>query len=271
MASDPAFIFYPGDYLRDTQCLSEKSQVAYDRIMCEHMRNICISKQQLKFFTKRLSEDEAEELLMVLTEVEGGYQIRWVAESIEKRRAYSESRRKNRTKKKEKDVKNISKTYVHHMDNEIEIENKDLIKNEKSKYHDHVFKCYDHCIKFFDKKLIPNTEPKKQKWLADIEKLHRIDELSYEEIIKIVKFTRENPFWSKNFNSLLKLRKNNPEDVAYWLVFKNQMKPSQNKSKPFDNKHVDDKEAFEELKKEAQENSKKRKHEREQREQQERR
>jgi len=118
MSKDPAFLFYPGDYLRDTQCLSESVQVAYDRIMCEHMRNICISQQQLKFFTKRLSDDEREELMMVLSKVEGGYQITWVAESIEKRKAYSESRRKNRSTSS----KNISKTYDEHMENEIENE-----------------------------------------------------------------------------------------------------------------------------------------------------
>ncbi len=121
---DPAFLFYPGDYLRDTQCLSEKAQVSYDRIMCEHMRNICISKQQLKFFTKRLSDDEREELLMTLDKVSGGYQIKWVADSIEKRRAYSESRRKNRSSKPKKDIK----TYDEHMENEIE----DVIDNEYS-------------------------------------------------------------------------------------------------------------------------------------------
>ena len=116
MAKDPAFLFYPGDYLRDTQMLSETVQVSYDRIMCEHMRNICVSKQQLKFLTKRLSEDEKEELLSVLTKVGGGYQIAWVAESIVKRRAYSDSRRKNREGK----ANNISKSYVNHMENENE-------------------------------------------------------------------------------------------------------------------------------------------------------
>lgn len=96
MANDPAFLFYPGDYLRDTQCLSEKAQVAYDRIMCEHMRNICIRQQQLNFFTKRLTPDEKDEVLATLTKTPKGFQISWVAESIIKRRAYSESRRKNR-------------------------------------------------------------------------------------------------------------------------------------------------------------------------------
>ena len=126
MSKDPAFLFYPGDYLRDTQNLGEKTQVAYDRIMCEHMRNICISEKQLKFFTKCLNEDQIEELLMMLTKVSGGYQIEWVAESIEKRRKYSESRRKNRTSK----TKKICKTYDLHMENEIENKNKDIIKDK---------------------------------------------------------------------------------------------------------------------------------------------
>jgi len=124
MAKDPAFLFYPGDYLRDTQTLSESTQVAYDRIMCEHMRNICISKRQLKFFTKRLDSDEIEELMDVLTEIETGkYQITWVAESIEKRRKYSESRRKNRKGKSSKTPNNISETYDDHMENENVIGN----------------------------------------------------------------------------------------------------------------------------------------------------
>jgi hypothetical protein len=131
MAKDPAFLFYPGDYLRDTQTLSEKSQVAYDRIMCEHMRNICISKQQLKFFTKRLSDEELEEIMFVLTEINGGYQIEWVAESIIKRKAYSESRRKNRLKNNEKDMNNISGTYDKHMENENENENISKTKSKK--------------------------------------------------------------------------------------------------------------------------------------------
>lgn len=135
MAKDPAFLFYPGDYLRDTQCLSESVQVAYDRIMCEHMRNICISQQQLNFFTKRLSEDEKSELEMVLTKVEGGFQIAWVAESICKRKAYSSSRSENRKGKSKEDMNNISDTYVEHMVNENEnvIEDKKEDKKETKK------------------------------------------------------------------------------------------------------------------------------------------
>ena len=129
MSKDPAFLFYPGDYLRDTQMLSEKTQVAYDRIMCEHMRNICITQQQLKFLTKRLEPDELGELMMVLSEVEGGYQIDWISDSISKRKAYSESRRKNREGKVNKDMNNTSKSYEQHM--EIVNENEDVVKKER--------------------------------------------------------------------------------------------------------------------------------------------
>lgn len=117
MAKDPAFLFYPGDYLRDTQCLSEPVQVAYDRIMCEHMRYSLISKKQFDFFTKKLSQSEKEELLMVLTETSEGYQITWVVESIEKRKAFTESRRKSRLKSDEDNVRiyivrdNVRSTY----------------------------------------------------------------------------------------------------------------------------------------------------------------
>jgi len=116
MGKDPAFLFYPGDYLRDTQCMSEEQQVAYDRMMCEHMRNICISKTKLNFFTKKLNIEEKEYLIDLLKKVDGGYQIEWVALSIEKRRAYSASRRKNRDSKKD----NICGSYDFHMENEDE-------------------------------------------------------------------------------------------------------------------------------------------------------
>lgn len=118
---DFAFMFKPGDYLRDTQCLSEKAQVAYDRIMCEHMRNICISQQQLNFFTKKLNDDEKDELLMVLDKVEGGYQIEWVVVSVSERIAYRESRARNRLGK----TKNTSKSYDSHMEGEGEIISED--------------------------------------------------------------------------------------------------------------------------------------------------
>lgn len=116
MAKYPGFLFYPGDYLRDTQCLSEKAQVAYDRIMCEHMRNICLTQERLNFFIKRLDADEIKEVKSVLTKSSEGFYIEWVRLSIEKSKAYSDSRKKNRTSKTKEDMK----TYDPHMDIDIE-------------------------------------------------------------------------------------------------------------------------------------------------------
>lgn len=131
---DPAFLFYPGDYLRDTQCLGEAVQVAYDRIMCEHMRNICVSHAQFNFFTKNFSAEEIAQLKTVLIETPEGFHIEWVMDGLNKRRAYSESRRKNRSKKTPQDTPhetNTSSSYEQHMENEIENEN--VIVTEKGK------------------------------------------------------------------------------------------------------------------------------------------
>jgi len=125
MSKDPAFLFYPGDYLRDTQCMSAEQQVAYDRMICEHMRNICISKTMLNFFTKKLNEEDKQYLIELLKKVNGGYQIEWVALSIEKRRAYSESRRKNK--------EGTHDTHMLSCDTHMENENEDENKSKKRK------------------------------------------------------------------------------------------------------------------------------------------
>jgi hypothetical protein len=139
MSNDPAFLFYPGDYLRDTQCLTEQAQVAYDRIMCEHMRNICISQTTLKFLTKRLDDLEREQIMEILDEVDGGFAIPWVRESIIKRREYSESRRNNRKGKENptpKNSKKISLSYDSHMENENEDVNDNVNSNKKVWFED---------------------------------------------------------------------------------------------------------------------------------------
>lgn len=165
MARDPAFLFYPGDYLRDTQCLSPNSQAAYDRIMCEHMRNICISQQQLNFFTKRLSEGEKEELMMVLTKNDSGFQIDWVVDSITKRKAYSESRSNNRAGKSKKDMNNTSLTYDKHMEIENEIENK--VDKEDSR----------NGIVIYDKESLI-SELQNTKWIKDLALRFKLDDLT---------------------------------------------------------------------------------------------
>lgn len=117
MAKDFCFLFYPGDYLRDTQCLSPNAQVAYDRIMCEMIKSPFINDVQYRFFTKRLSDDEKDELNMVLKKNDDGYIIEWVYDAVQKRKAFTESRRKSRQKTDNDNVRiyivrdNVRSTY----------------------------------------------------------------------------------------------------------------------------------------------------------------
>lgn len=186
MSKDPAFLFYPGDYLRDTQILSEAAQVAYDRIMCEHMRNICITQAQLNFITKRLDDDARAEIMHILTRVSGGYEISWVAESIRKRKAYSESRRKNRAKKEVKKRDKISKTYVQHMENEIVIENE--IENEGENEENarvEIWPTFDDFWEAYDKKV--DREKSEKKW-------GKLRQYEKEEIMRYLPaYVRANP------------------------------------------------------------------------------
>jgi hypothetical protein len=228
MKKDFAFLFYPGDYLRDTQCLSEKTQVAYDRIICEHMRNITISQQQLNFFTKRLTQEEKDELFLILDKVSGGYQINWVVESINKRKSYSESRRNNRNKTHN----NICNSYVNHM--EIENENINInesINNNKVQFEkfwnlydkkEDRIKCEGKWNRLTDKERIncinnlpayilstpdkqfrknPSTYLNNKSWENEIIKLEskKDNPKTYEEMLELTKF---NPDIWKNYKSI---------------------------------------------------------------------
>jgi hypothetical protein len=233
MGKDPAFLFYPGDYLRDTQCMSEVQQVAYDRMMCEHMRNICISKTKLNFFTKKLNQEEKDYLIDLLKEVDGGYQIEWVALSIEKRRAYSESRRKNRDQKKN----NICESYDSHMENENE--NKDIIKDKNET---EIEPWYLEQADFWinrAKKYFPSIKVDRNRFASDIERLVKIDKLKIEEIILIQDYLAEKPdtngfnwFFQIGTPGKLRERSKNVDKIKYWeLVLKDIFKEKE-KSEP---------------------------------------
>lgn len=91
------------------------------------MRNICISYDRLKFFTKRLNADEVLELKSVMVANEEGFFIAWVADSILKYNKFRQSRSENR-KGKNKEKQNItSPTYDNHM--ESESDNNTVLKN----------------------------------------------------------------------------------------------------------------------------------------------
>ena len=86
-----------------------------------------------------------------------------------------------------------------------------------------ILNCFDNCLKFFPKHLHPKN---KKTWLDVIEKLNKLDGVPFSEIERIVKATREDPFWGKNFLSLTKLRKKKDE-VYYIVIFGEKFKPKE--------------------------------------------
>lgn len=199
MANDFAFMFYAGDYLRDTQCLSEKAQVAYDRIMCEHLRYvedmkiICISQAKHNFFIKRLNEEEKQELAMVLVEIEGGFQIPWVAESISKYKAYSDSRRRNRTGKTKEDINNTCKTHENHMESESVYISEDVFINTLHNKKE-ISIDFEVFWSLYDKK-VGAKEKLTKKWesLTDHERASAIDHIQKYRLAQPDKKYRKDP------------------------------------------------------------------------------
>lgn len=98
---------------------------------------------------------------------------------------------------------------------------KDKVIKKKIVYSQAVHECFNYSLNHFPKELHPK---KKEGWLDTLEKLNRIDGYSFDEIKTVIKKTREDPFWSKNFLSINKLRKKDSNELIYYKVFKNNLK-----------------------------------------------
>ena len=120
-AKDPAFLFYSSDFLTGTMFLSDDQVGKFIRLLClQHQKGHLRKKDMLKI-CKTYDEDVFD--MFKIDDQKMYYNERLETEA-NKRKAYSESRRKNRKNKDESSVVNISKTYVKHMENENENENR---------------------------------------------------------------------------------------------------------------------------------------------------
>ncbi len=142
---DPAFLFYSSDFLSGTMLMTDEQVGRYIKLLClqhqkghlkeKDMLNICNSYDEDIF--SKFQKDE-----------EGNFYNERLENEINRRKAYSESRRNNRKKKDlipeenktyEKDMLNICNSYEKHMGTETEtiIENKKdnrgVGKEEKTK------------------------------------------------------------------------------------------------------------------------------------------
>ena len=125
MSKDPAFLFYSSDFLTGTALMSDEQIGKYIKLLCyQHQKGHLTERDMLK-----ICSTHDEDIFSKFEKDENGlYYNARLQQEVEKRKAYSESRRQNRIKK---DMNNISKTYVKHMENENEnvIKDRNTIKN----------------------------------------------------------------------------------------------------------------------------------------------
>jgi hypothetical protein len=117
MAKDPAFLFYTSDFLTGTLTMTDEQVGKYIRLLCLQHQKGSLSEKDMLFICKSYDED----IFCKFVKIESGYYNQRLKDESEKRSKYSESRANNR--KSKKDMLNISKTYVSHMENENENEN----------------------------------------------------------------------------------------------------------------------------------------------------
>lgn len=118
MGKDPAFLFYYQDFLVGTEFLTLEECGIYIRLLChqadkgrlslEHMQSIC----KAYGFTKNIQSK-------FIVDDKGCYYNERLEQELIKRKAYTESRRKN------------AKAYAKHMENENENEDININKDKK--------------------------------------------------------------------------------------------------------------------------------------------
>ena len=142
MIKDPAFLFYSSDFLTGTALMSDEQIGKYIKLLCyQHQKGHLTERDMLK-----ICKTYDEDIFCKFEKDENGlYYNARLQQEIEKRKAYSESRRQNRIKK---DMNNISNSYDKHMENENEnvIVNRNSIKNKKNlgKKEETIYRSFAH-------------------------------------------------------------------------------------------------------------------------------
>lgn len=88
-------------------------------------------------------------------------------------------------------------------------------KNTTKKFSDDIISVYDSVYDYFPERTRPKTIEEKNKWLDEIRKLIEIDKIDSDTIVHLCKLLREDSFWIKNFQSIMKLRQKNKEGIKY--------------------------------------------------------
>jgi len=113
MAKDPAVLFYTSDFLSGTLTMNYEQKGKYITLLCyQHQQGFLLEDD-----FKSILDDTDIKVFNKFEKLSDGkyYNLKLKVES-ERRKAYTESRRNNRTKKDDVDISKLSKSYDKRME-----------------------------------------------------------------------------------------------------------------------------------------------------------
>lgn len=204
MAKDPAFLFYPNDYLGGTLGLTFEEKGAYIELLMMQFNRGHMTKDMICHMLGQRVDIIWSKIAEKFKIDENGcyYNVRLEEEQL-KRAKFTESRRNNvkgtnqHTKKDEIKPKKTPKKESGHMTKHMEDENVNIILSNVNN--------------LFDSKYITDTTK------DTLSKL--LKNYSKEQIISVIKWAKNDSFWSANFLSINKLNTKNKDGVKFIDVF----------------------------------------------------
>lgn len=229
----PYFQFEPAEYLtKDISFCSLSAQGLFINLCSYYWQRNC--KLTVDQLLRRLDhKTELEELIDegVIDIEMNAIKVKFLDDQFEKATSKSKTNSINGSKGGRPRKEKPTETEIKPNQNRIESESKgireDKIRRDKIK-EEEIRECYEKILSYFPDNLKPSKPSDENNWLDTIDKLNRIDKIKFSDIELIVKTTRNDDFWSRQFLSLTKLRKKNKDGVMYIQVFIEQFKNKQN-------------------------------------------
>lgn len=153
---DPAFLFYSSDFLSGTMLMTDEEIGQYIKLIClQHQKGHLKEKDMLNI-CKTYNEDIFSKFKK---DEEGNYYNERLESEVNRRKAYSESRRNNRKKKDVEgqteetyveDMKNICNSYEEHMETEATTITEDINNNLNKENEENLQKEFIKCLNSYN-------------------------------------------------------------------------------------------------------------------------
>lgn len=169
MAKDPAFLFYPGDWLQGTMGMTFEEKGAYFELLIFQFNNGKFTKASAKQVLSICSASVFDKVLQKFDTDGTFFWKQRLTDEIERRKKFSESRKNNAKglKKPTSSPKKGGEAYAKHMETETINENENEILTEYENWTQEIIDGNDHYFEqMFMKESIP-ASPNIQFWIMD--------------------------------------------------------------------------------------------------------